>query len=150
MTRKTPEPLQRLIDLFAASPKAVKIQAMVDYSNRLADPPASLANSETLQQVHECQTPFFVATELAPGGRVLLHFDVPRESPTMRGFAGILADGLRAATAQQILDLSPTFYVEMGLEDVVSPLRLRGMAAIVATIQAQLRRALEAGAATPS
>ncbi len=150
MSRPVPEALQRLIDLFAASPKAVKIQAMVDYANRLADPPPSLARTEVLKRVHECQTPFFVAAELAPGDRVLLYFDVPRESPTMRGFAGILADGLRTATAQQILDLSPAFYVAMGLEEVVSPLRLRGMAAIVATIQAQLRRALGAEAAAPS
>jgi cysteine desulfuration protein SufE len=150
MTATMPETLQRLVDLFAASPKAVKVQAMVDYSNRLADPPDSLANSGTLQQVHECQTPFFVATELGPRGQVVLSFDVPRESPTMRGFAGILADGLRHASAKEILALSPTFYTAMGLEEVVSPLRLRGMAAIVATIQAQVRRALEAGPTTPS
>jgi cysteine desulfuration protein SufE len=142
MSPPVPEALQRLIDLFAASPKAVKIQAMVDYSNRLPDPPRSISEVASLERVHECQTPFFVAAEVTPAGRVTLHFDVPRESPTMRGYAGILAEGLRTASASQILALSPTFYLDMGLEEVVSPLRLRGMAAILATIKAQIRRAL--------
>ncbi len=133
-----PENLQRLVELFAASPKQIKIQAMVDYSNRLADPPPEII-ATGLEQVHECQTPFFVATEVDEERRVTLYFEVPRESPTMRGYAGILADGLNGSTVDEILAVPDTFYTAMGIEEVVSALRIRGMGAILARIKRQLR-----------
>ncbi len=73
---------------------------------------------------------------------VTLHFEVPRESPTMRGYAGILADGFDGATANEILAVPDTFYLAMGIEEVVSALRLRGMGAILARIKHQLREAV--------
>ena len=136
-----PVPLQRLVELFASSPKQIKVQALVDYSDRLATPPADVIGDGKLEQVHECQTPFFVATEVDADGIVHLHFDVPREAPTMRGYAGILFEGLEGATVEEILAIPETFYLDMGLAEVVSQLRLRGMAAIMGTIKAQLRAA---------
>lgn len=135
-----PDRLQRLVDLFASSPKQIKIEAMVDYSNRLPDPPPHLREPGAMERVHECQTPFFVATEVGPDEVVHLHFEVPPESPTMRGYAGILADGLTGATADEILALPDDFYLAMGIEEVVSPLRLRGMGAILARIKHQIRQ----------
>lgn len=134
-----PAPLQRLVELFASSPKQIKVQALVDYSDRLATPPADVIGDGNLERVHECQTPFFVATDVDSEGIVHLHFDVPREAPTMRGYAGILSEGLNGATVEEILAIPETFYLDMGLAEVVSQLRLRGMAAIMGTIKAQLR-----------
>lgn len=141
MTVATPERLQRLVDLFAESPKQVKVAAMVDYADRLADPPPELVEQGALERVHECQTPFYVTSEVDPDGRVTLWFQVPREAPTMRGYAGILADGLNGSTVEQILAVPDTFYTGMGLDEVVSPLRMRGMGAILARIKDQLRHA---------
>ncbi len=134
-----PAALQRLVELFASSPRDLKVHALVDYSNRLPDPPPHLNDPEALTQVHECQTPFFVAIEVDDDQRLTLHFKVPRESPTIRGYAGILADGLNGASAQEVLEISPTFYTAMGLEEVVSPLRLRGMGAILHRIKQLVR-----------
>lgn len=139
-----PPRLQQLVDLFAASPKRIKIEAMVDYSNRLADIPERLREPGAMERVHECQTPFFVATEVDAGDAVTLHFEVPRESPTMRGYAGILADGLNGSTVDEILAVPDTFYLDMGIEEVVSPLRIRGMGAILARIKHQLTELDEA------
>lgn len=136
-----PPALQRLVDLFASSPKQIKVQALVDYSDRLAAPPAEVIGASHLEQVHECQTPFFVATEVDADNVVQLYFDVPREAPTMRGYAGILSEGLAGATVDEILAIPDTFYIDMGLAEVVSQLRLRGMGAIMATIKGQLRAA---------
>lgn len=134
-----PPKLRQLVDVFASSPKQIKIEAMVDYSNRLPDLPAHLAEPGAMERVHECQTPFFVATEIDPEtGVVDLYFDVPKESPTMRGYAGILSDGLRGATVDEIMAVPDTFYLDMGIEEVVTPLRIRGMGAILARIKHQL------------
>lgn len=133
-----PESLQRLVDLFAASPRQVKVQALVDYSDRLPQPPDGLID-ERLERVHECQTPFFVATVIDEDERVRLFFQVPRESPTIRGYAGILLEGLDGATADEVLAVPDTFYLDMGIDEVVTPLRVRGMGAILARIKQQLR-----------
>lgn len=134
-----PERLQQLVDLFAASPRQIKIEAMVDYSNRLPELPEHLREEGAMERVHECQTPFFVAAEVDPATDVVqLYFEAPRESPTMRGYAGILADGLAGATVDEILALPDTFYLAMGIEEVVTPLRLRGMGAILARIKQQV------------
>jgi cysteine desulfuration protein SufE len=68
-----------------------------------------------------------------------MYFDAPAEAPTTRGYAGILAEGLAGSTAQEILAMPSDFYVGLGLADVITPLRLRGMGAIVARLQRQVR-----------
>ncbi|WP_197478045.1 SufE family protein, partial [Rhodococcus sp. EPR-147] len=71
--------------------------------------------------------------------RVRLYFSAPPEAPTTRGFASILAQGLDGLGAQEILDVPDDFYSALGLSDAVSPLRLRGMSAMLARIKRHLR-----------
>lgn len=140
-----PDRLQQIVDVFRSSPKEFRVQALLDFSRRIPPLPAELAeHRDRLEPVPECQTPFFLATRMASDGTVELFFDAPPESPTVRGFAGILLDGLRDATAETILSLPDDFFYGMGLEEVVTPLRLRGMGAILARLKSQLRRSLEA------
>lgn len=132
-----PEKLDRIVRLMQASPKEIKVEALLDYSRRIPPLPDDLAR-DTLEQVHECLTPFFLLTRVDDDGRVQMFFDAPPESPTVRGFAGILLDGLSGETAQTILDLGEDFIYEMGLEEVVTPQRLNGMRAILARMKRQL------------
>lgn len=135
-----PPKLQRIVDLFAAAPKDLKIQALLDYSRRVPPLPDHI-DTDSLEQVHECQTPFFLTTERDETGAVTMYFDCPPESPTVRGYAGILAEGLNGEQPDAILGVSNEFYNSMGLEDVVTPLRLRGMGAILARLKRQLEDA---------
>jgi len=123
--------------MFASAPKDLRIQALLDYSRRVPPLPDHI-DAESLEKVHECQTPFFLLTETDDDGRVTIHFDCPPESPTVRGYAGILAEGLNGETAETILALPTEFYHEMGLQDVVTPQRLRGMGSIIARLKRQL------------
>ena len=140
-----PTKLQRIVDLFATAPKEVKLQALLDYSNRVPPLPPELADHpDRLERVHECQSPFFLATEIGPDGVVTLFFESPREAPTTRGYAGILSEGLGGATAEEVLAVPDDFYLDMGIEEVVSPLRLRGMGAILARMKRQIADQLAA------
>lgn len=134
-----PPQLQRIVELFSTAPKDIRIQALLDYANRVPPLPDRLAdNRDELEQVHECQTPFFLATEVDDAGRVTIHFDCPPESPTVRGYAGILAEGLNGEAITTILAVPDDFYRGIGLEEVVTPQRLRGMGAIISRMKRQL------------
>jgi len=133
-----PERLARIVEVFRSSPKEFRVEALLDFSKRLPPLPPELAHHrEELERVPECQTPFFLASRLE-GDRVRLYFDAPPESPTVRGYAGILAAGLDGETPAAILEVDNDFYLDMGLEEVVTPLRLRGMGAIIARLKQQV------------
>lgn len=144
-----PPKLQRIIDLFSSAPKDIRIQALLDYSNRVpALPPRYADNRDQLEQVHECQSPFFLATEVDESGAVHMFFESPPEAPTVRGYAGILREGLEGEQASTVLALPNDFYYGIGLEDIVTPQRLRGMGAIVARLKRQIVQQLEGGSGT--
>ena len=61
------------------------------------------------------------------------------EAPTTRGFASILATGLDGQSRADILAVPDDFYAELGLAKLISPLRLRGMSAMLTRIKRRLR-----------
>ena len=141
-----PGRLDEIVDAFAELPRNLKLELLLDYANRLPPlPERYAAHRDRLERVHECQTPFFVAAEV-DDGRVHLYFDAPEESPTTRGFAGILHAGLDGEPSSDVLAVPADFSARLGLNEAVSPLRLRGIAAILGVVQRQLRDRL-AGAA---
>lgn len=140
-----PPKLQHIVDLFAGAPKDLRLQALLEYSRRVPPLPEHLADHrDAMEQVVECQTPFFLATEVGGDRRVKLWFDVPAEAPTTRGFAGILASGFEGATADEVLATPDDFYDKMDLTEVISSLRLRGMSAILFRLKRQVRDGLVA------
>lgn len=128
--------LQEIVDEFAASPKAMRLPLLLEFADGLEPLPEG-TDHDGLEQVHECQTPFFVLAEVADG-RVTLHFDAPPEAPTTRGYAGVLQSGLSGATVDEVLGTPADFFVGMGLSELISPLRLRGMGAILARVKRQV------------
>lgn len=141
-----PDKLQMIVDQFASAPRELRVQALLEYSRRVPPLPEELATDrDRLEQVHECQTPFFLATEIDDEGAVHLFFDCPPEAPTVRGFAGILREGLEGEPWEDVVAVSPDFYSGMGLQEVVSALRLRGMGAILGRLKRQIRETTEAG-----
>jgi cysteine desulfuration protein SufE len=141
----TAPPLQRIVDLFGSAPKDLRLQALLEYSRKVPPLPEKYAeHPELLEQVPECQTPFFLATEVDDDNRVALHFQVPAEAPTTRGFAGILYSGLNGATAEEVLETPDDFYMKMGLGEAISSLRLRGMSSILWRLKRQVKDQLAA------
>ena len=132
-----PPALKRIVDMFATAPKELRLEALLDYSKRLPALPPGMDSTE-MEQVVECATPFFLATEVDTAGKVHIWFDSPKESPTVRGYAAILAEGLSGATVEEITALPADFYMAMGLQDVLTPQRLRGMDAIVSRLKRQV------------
>ena len=141
MTAETLNPrLTEIVDDFTSMPGKERLQLLLEFSDDLPALPERYAgHRELLEQVPECQSPLFLAVEVDDGGVVHLFFDAPREAPTTRGFAGILQAGLDGLGADEVLATPSEFTAQLGLNDLVSPLRLRGMAAMLSRIKRQIR-----------
>jgi len=140
--------LQEIADDFTSMPDQDRLQLLLEFSQELpALPERYAAHRDRMEPVPECQTPLFLAVEVEPdetGGLVHLFFDAPAEAPTTRGFASILHAGLDGLGADEVLATPAEFSGQLGLAELVSPLRLRGMVAMLARIKRQVREQREA------
>ncbi len=137
-----PPQLAELVDDFAGVTPKQRLELLLDLSRELPELPARFADAaDTMEQVHECQSPLFLAVEVDDSEHVHLFFSAPPESPTTRGFASIMHTGLDGETAADVLAVPDDFYVALGLAQAVSPLRLRGMSAMLSRIKKQVRAA---------
>ncbi|HEY2790754.1 MAG TPA: SufE family protein [Micromonosporaceae bacterium] len=134
-----PSKLAEIVDEFATAPRDVVLEMLLEYSDAVPPLPPELADHAGMEAVPECQTPFFLTAEVAPDRTVTTWFDCPPEAPTTRAFAGILAEGLAGATAEEVLAVPADLYQRMGLAGAISPLRVRGGTAILARLQRQVR-----------
>jgi cysteine desulfuration protein SufE len=134
-----PEKLAEIVDEFATAPKDVVLEMLLEFADAVPPLPPEHAGHAGMEPVPECQTPFFLAAEVAPDRTVTTWFDCPPEAPTTRAFAGILAEGLEGATVDEVLAVPSDIYQRMGLAAVISPLRVRGGTAILARLQRQVR-----------
>jgi cysteine desulfuration protein SufE len=126
-----PPRLQEIIEDFEISEGREKIELLLDYAQRMEPLPDRLRGSQEKEEVPECMTPVSVYAQ-TEDGKMSFYFDVPAESPTVRGFAALLAEGLNGSTPQEVLDTPGDFYLHMGLERVLTSQRLGGISAILA------------------
>lgn len=132
------------MDQFARAPRSLRLQLLLEYANKLPDLPEAWAGaSDRFEQVEECQSPLFLATEVHDG-TVSMYFDAPPEAPTTRGFASLLAHGLDGVSVEEVLAVPPDFHRDLGLAELVSPLRLRGLEGMVMRVKRQVAEAMEA------
>lgn len=139
MSTALTEPLEEIVEEFDAVGEQDRLQLLLELADELPELPARYADhTELLEQVHECQTPLFMAVEV-DDSQVRLFFDAPAEAPTTRAFASILHSGLDGQSAETVLAIPDDFYTRLGIMDSVSPLRIRGLAAMLGRIKNNVR-----------
>jgi cysteine desulfuration protein SufE len=138
-----PGKLAAIVEDFASAPRDVILEMLLEYSDAVPPLPPELEGHRGMEQVSECQTPFFLKAEVTEQKTVRVYFECPPEAPTTRAFAGILSEGLEGAPADEVLAVPHDIYQRMGLADVISPLRIRGATAILQRLQRQVSAAAE-------
>ena len=133
-----PAPLAEVVSEFAEMAGQDKLTLLLEFANDLPALPADLTEA-AMEPVPECQSPLFLHVDAVDPANVRLYFSAPAEAPTTRGFASILAAGLDGQPAADILAVPDDFYSDLGLAALISPLRLRGMSAMLTRIKRRLR-----------
>lgn len=133
-----PGPLAEVVSEFAEVAGQDKLKLLLEFADDLPPLPADLEEA-AMEPVPECQSPLFLHVDAEDPGRVRLYFSAPAEAPTTRGFAAILATGLDGQPAADILAVPDDFYAELGLAKLISPLRLRGMSAMLTRIKRRVQ-----------
>ena len=146
-TQALPAALAEIVDDFQALTEPERLQLLLEFSRGLPELPERLKDHpELLEQVVECQSPLFltIETEQDDGGapeRVRLFFKAPPEAPTTRGFAGVLHEGLDGLSAAEILAVPDDMPELLGLTRAITPLRMRGMTAMLGRIKRKVAAA---------
>jgi len=138
LTAQTIEVLDELIADFQDLSEADRLELLLEFSDNLPEPPERYAGHEDqMEQVTECQTPLFLAVEYSEDVDpiVTLIISAPPEAPTTRGFAGVLVEALSGQRASAILAVPDDMPNKLGLSSALTPLRLRGMTALLGRIK---------------
>lgn len=140
-TADLPAPLAEIVEDFHAVTERQRLELLLEFSRELAELPEQYGENyaETMEQVVECQSPLFLSVEYNDDAHVQLIFAAPAEAPTTRGFASILQQGLTGLTAEEILAVPDDLHQRLGLAQAITPLRLRGMAAMLGRVKHNLR-----------
>jgi len=139
-----PPALQEIIETFRDASQEERLDMLLEYAMNMPELPEELHEArDTMEQVPECQSPVFLLAQLLDG-KMRYYIDVPREAPTVRGFAGILYEGLNGASPAAVVATPNDLYQQLGLHTVLSPLRLRGLSALLSRMKRNAKELAEA------
>ena len=145
MTDRLPAALEQIRTDFLELGIKDRLQLLLEFSNELPELPVQYQDHPDLfERVEECQSPVFIFVEVDDANVVHLFAMAPKEAPTTRGFASILVQGLAGLTVDEVLDVPDDFPNTIGLTEAVSPLRIRGMTALLGRTKRQIREKLDA------
>jgi len=145
VTYQLPEALAQIREDFLELGLKDRLQLLLEFSNELPELPAHYAEHPDLfERVEECQSPVFIFVDIDDEKIVHLFAMAPKEAPTTRGFASILVQGLAGLTIDEVLAVPDDFPNTIGLTEAVSPLRIRGMTALLGRTKRQIREKIAA------
>ncbi len=118
----------------------MRLEVLLEYSQALPELPIRYADHpELLERVEECQSPVFLFVELDASNKVNIFLTAPDEAPTTKGFASLLFSSLNDEPAPTVLGFDESFVDELGITDLVSPLRIRGLHGMLMRIKRQVK-----------
>ena len=145
MTDRLPAALEEIKTDFRALEIRDRLQLLLEFSNELPALPEQYAeHPDLLERVEECQSPVFIFVDIDDSNVVHLYATAPKEAPTTRGFASILVQGLAGLTVEDVLAVPDDYPSDLGLTEAVSPLRIRGMTALLGRTKRQIREKIAA------
>jgi cysteine desulfuration protein SufE len=139
-----PPKLQETVDDFAGMTREEKLETLIAYAESFPVLPDRLkAVRDKMEAVPECMTPVFLIGEKQSNGGIVFYLDIPPQSPTVRGLAMLLTNGLNGCTVEEILSVPADFFLPMNLQEAVSQQRLNGFMGVLAHMKHETVRLME-------
>lgn len=134
--------LEEIIETFRAVDEDFRLEILLDYAEKLPPLPEKYQSAVQMEthKVHECQTPVSLWVEVE-NGKVQIFADVPRESPTVRGFISLLISAFNGAAPEAVLNAPPDLLNRTGLAHTIGMVRIQGLSAILRRIKEEVRLA---------
>ena len=128
--------LDTIISRFRQADRNTRLETLLDYSRKLPPlpPEHESLRDQGLNRVPECQTPVYHWVGLDQG-KTRLVADVPRESPTVRGFISLLARTLEGAAPEDVARIPDDLLDQLGLSETLGMTRTQGLTAILQRIK---------------
>ena len=137
--------LPELIADFEGLDDEEKLELLIELSDNL--PPLSNGRSAGSQsescRVQECQTPVYLWVDVV-AGRVRLEADVPKKSPTVRGLAALMVEGLADASPDEVASIPDDVVGYLGLQKALGMQRQQGFRGVVARIKREVQKLADA------
>lgn len=141
-----PPKLQEIVDDFASLTREEKIETLIAYSESLPSIPDRLKDQrENMDDVPECMTPVQLLAEKRSDDGIAFYFEIPPQSPTVRGLASVLANGLNGSKPEEILSVPADFFVPMNLQEAISQQRINGFIGVLAHMKQVAVRLMQKG-----
>lgn len=130
-TTPLPEALARIVERFQrrTNPKQ-RYEQLLWYAKRLEEMPET--NKTTENKVPGCTSQVFLSAKLEDG-RVWYQGD--SDAQLVKGLVALLIEGLNGLTPEEILQVSPDFIQDMGLNVSLTPSRANGFYNIFQTMK---------------
>lgn len=131
---------REIVEAFQEVPTNLRLELLLEYAEALPVLPKRYADHpELLERVEECQSPVYLFVELDADTTVNVFLTAPDEAPTTKGFASLLHKCLNNEPANTVLTFDESFVDSLGITDLVSPLRIRGLHGMLARIKRQVK-----------
>ena len=126
-----PPALQEVIDEFTEIEDAMeRLEILMDFADEVDELPGEEWSEEN--RVKGCQSIAHVAIEQRDG---TIWMRAAADAKMVQGLMGILTIAVNGETAEQVLELTPDFVVEMGILNTLTPSRSNGFRTMFDMIQ---------------
>jgi cysteine desulfuration protein SufE len=134
--------IEEIIEMFQGLDNEFHLQLLLDFAEKLPTIPEEYRTAEQMEahRVHECQTPVSLWVSVVDG-KVQIYADVPRESPTVRGFIALLIKAFTGVSPAEIETAPADILNRTGLASTLGMMRMQGLSAVYRRIKDEIRQA---------
>ena len=130
--------LQDIIDTFSAADDELRLELLLDFSEKLPPLPERLHEQREagVNRVRECQVPVFLWIEQEDDG-VHIHADVAEEAPTVKGILAILCQAYEGAKPDEVANVPDDLLQQLRLDKQIRMTRMIGITGMLGRIRRQ-------------
>ena len=133
--------INKVIETFQKLDDELRLELLMDYAEKFPSLPERYKSDKQIanHRVHECQTPVSLWVTIE-SDKVYIYADVPRESPTVRGFIALLINSFNGVSPEEVLKAPADILHRTGLVNTLGMVRIQGLSAIYKRIKDEIQR----------